>query len=150
MHNLKWWFIFCASIAGLVVSYVLGWVHTLWTIDETKLSFAVIALYFLSSGFVGYLTIKATKDPKTPSLIENAEACNYASELMMRMAIMGTALGFFFMFGHAFGNATAMNMKMVTDAAKGMGTICLVTFVGVLCSSLLSLQLQNLRYLVRD
>lgn len=149
MVNLKWWFIFVASLAGLLFASSVGFVYKLWEIDQTKLSFVILALYFLITPFVGWLTYIADQgEVRRPTL--HLDFCEEASELFMRLAIMGTTLGFFFMLSSSFNGTAAVTAQTVAEAARGLATICLVTFVGVLASALLNLQLANLRFVLDD
>jgi len=145
-EKLKWWFVFCASVLAFIGAAVTGLLQGLWQVDQTKLSFVIVAIYFVVSGFVGWLTILAA-DGRVNNLTQHLNSCDEASDLLMKIAIMGTTLGFYLMLSGAFGAGMAPTPAAIGAAAKGLGTICLVTFVGVLCSSLLNLQLTNLRYL---
>ncbi|HTP46120.1 MAG TPA: hypothetical protein VMQ50_04280, partial [Casimicrobiaceae bacterium] len=83
-------------------------------------------------------------------LFQHIDALEEASDLMMKLAIMGTTLGFFIVITSTFAGGAGVNQQLIMDAIKGLGIIYLVTFVGVLCSSLLNLQLVNLRYAVAE
>lgn len=145
-EKLKWWFLFCASLIAFIGAGATGLLQGLWRVDQTKLSFVILAIYFIVSGFVGWLTILAA-DGRVNNLTQHLNSCDEASDLLMKLAIMGTTLGFYLMLSGAFGNGLAPTPAAIGEAAKGISTICLVTFVGVLCSSMLNQQLTNLRYL---
>lgn len=159
MVNLKWWFIFCISLAAVIFSAVSGLFTWLWNIDVTKLSFVCIGLYFIISPFIGFLTHKLGWYEKNrpfllPALKINIaryiEGLEFTSEMMMRMAIMGTALGYFFMLSPFSGTSTLLTTAVIAQAAHGLGTIMLVTFVGILCSSGIVLQLICLKFELND
>jgi len=157
IEKLKWWFLFCASAAALTGAGVFGLLQGLWHVDQTKLSFVILTVYFVVSGWVGWLTVRAAawgtfrgaaiRTLQQAEVAKHHHACEEASDLLMKLAIMGTTLGFYLMLSGAFGSGAAPTPAAIGEAAKGLGTICIVTFVGVLCSSLLNLQLVNLRYL---
>ena len=153
--TLKWWFLACLSMAGAAVAAWLGLFHQLWSVDHTKLSFVILGLYVGATVFVGWLTWRLEAHTgrqdswRFTDWRSHIDVCEEAAELCMRLAIMGTALGFLIALS-AFSGAELASQATVAAAAKGIGVICSVTFVGVLCSSLLNLQLVNLRYLYDD
>ena len=148
--SLKWWFLFCASAIGFGSAWYAGLVSKLWDIDQTKLSFVIIGLYFLISPFIGWITWRRERGYAVGQLLQHIDALEEASDLMMKLAIMGTTLGFFIVITSTFAGGAGVNQQLIVDAVKGLGIIYLVTFVGVLCSSLLNLQLVNLRYAVAE
>lgn len=147
---LKWWMVFCASAVGLLVAWAMGLLNKLWEVDQTKLSFVILIVYFVVSAFVGWMTYRQARGYRVPLIAQHLDCCDEASDLLMKIAIMGTTLGFFILISAAFGNAAAATAETIGGAVKGLAIIYLVTFVGVLCSSLLNLQLVNLRYLTDE
>lgn len=145
---LKWWFLACGSLVLIGLSTFLGWATKLWEVDQTKLSFVIIAVYFLATAFIGWMTTAYRGGTRRKWVAHYLDTLAEASDLCMRLAIMGTTLGFFLMISAAF--AGAVTVQTVGEAAKGLSTIYLVTFVGVLCSSLLNLQLTNFHHLLED
>ena len=95
-EKLKWWFLFCASALAFIGAGVSGLLQGLWQVDQTKLSFVIVAIYFVVSGFVGWLTILAA-DGRVNDLTQHLNSCDEASDLLMKIAIMGTTLGFYLM-----------------------------------------------------
>ncbi len=147
---LKWWFIVAASAIGFGTSTVFGLVEKLWTIDQTKISFGIIALYFIVSGWIGWLTRKVEKENYQDirdDVAKHLNGLDEASDLLMRLAIIGTTLGFAIMVGAAFGAGVIITPAAIAGLASGLSLIYLVTAVGVLCSSLLNLQIVGLRFL---
>lgn len=153
MTVLKWWFIFTLSVVGFAAAAWFGFVSRLWAIDETKISFGILALYFGTSGWIGVLTRTAETTYYTAErhvVRGHLDAIEEASDFCMRLAIVGTTLGFAIMVAGAFGAGVAVNAASIAALAKGLSLIYLVTAVGVLCSSLLNWQIVNLRYACRD
>ncbi len=156
--TLKWWFLFSASVLGFGLASWLGFTRLLWDIDATKISFIIIGLYFLISPFVGWMTWKQEQHlhdwqlrrEAVPQLIRHMGSIEEACDLMMKLAIMGTTLGFFIVITSVFSGGVTITQQSIANALQGLGLIYLVTFVGVVCSSLLSLQLTNLRYVVDE
>jgi hypothetical protein len=140
---LKWWFMFCASVVGIGIAAYTGMIERLWIIDDTKLSFVILSLYILVSPYIGWLTYRVEKGFIISE--KSIEWLEESSELMMRLAIMGTTLGFFILITQAFAGGTVINQQMIAEAAKGLAIIYLVTFVGVACSSAINLQVVNLK-----
>lgn len=150
MMMLRWWFIFSASAIGFGTSAAFGLVDKLWTIDQTKISFGIIALYFIVSAWIGWLTRRVEKTHYSDIIRDVEKHLNgleEASDLCMRLAIIGTTLGFAIMVGAAFGAGVIITPAAIAGLASGLSLIYLVTAVGVLCSSLLNLQIVGLRFL---
>ena len=154
MNSLRWWFIFCASLVGLGTAAGLGLVTRLWIIDQTKISFGILGLYFVVSVWIGVLTWRCDasrcKQVDRKTTVTNLGALEEASDLCMRLAIIGTTLGFAIMVAGTFGAGTLITPGAIVKLAGGLSLIYLVTAVGVLCSSLLNLQIVNLRELVEE
>ena len=55
---LRWWLLFCTSIAAMFIVHAFGFTQALLNNDMTRLSFVIIILFFGSSIFVGYETYK--------------------------------------------------------------------------------------------
>lgn len=53
---LKWWLFITAMLTALAYIFVDGTLNTVWENDSTKLSFALLALTVIMSGWCGYKT----------------------------------------------------------------------------------------------
>lgn len=150
MINLKWWFIFCASLAAVSVTGFLGLLNQLWFADVSKLSFAIIGLYFTYSAYVGYLTAQATHHCQVNFVKKNIKTGWFMSELMLGLGMIGTLVGFLILLNVSFANVdvsnTAAVKKLIADMSLGFSTSSLTTLVGLICSFLLKLQLVNAEY----
>jgi hypothetical protein len=115
---LRWWFVFCASALGTLTAGAFGFLEALWKIDETKLSFVILVVYFGMSGFVGWLSVQARRATlPSATIVAHVDLCREASDLMMRLAIMGTTLGFFILVTSAF--TGVMTAATISEIAKG-------------------------------
>jgi hypothetical protein len=144
VFNLKWLLIFASSLIALLVCGLHGLLGSLWEVDNTRISYVIIALYLAVSSFVGWLTSRAPRTVVT----DYRHACHYVPELMTGLGMLGTVIGFLQMLGAAFGGIDLSNMHATQAAlsgiAKGVGVALTTTLVGLACAMLLHLQLVNL------
>lgn len=141
---LRWWLLFCTSIAAFFAAYTFGFVDALIAKDTTRLSFGIIAIYFIASGFTGLITYKTTKGKKQGA---NINIGWFITELLLAMGMIGTVIGFILMLGGSFESLNVSDSNSVkqalTDMALGMSTALYTTLVGLTCSQLLKVQLVN-------
>jgi hypothetical protein len=150
MLNLKWWFIFCASMAALVTTGMMGLLDALWFADVSKLSFAILGLYFTYSAYLGYLTSQTNHRCKVTHIKKNVKTGWFMSELMLGLGMIGTLVGFLILLNVSFASVdvsnTAAIKKLIADMSLGFSTSSLTTLVGLIASFLLKLQLVNIEY----
>ena len=144
-----------AIMASSVLLAGLGLLGTLWEKDATKLSFVLLALFAVMSGWCGYKTWRLSvfiDSKKTePYLIEKIEHLMevgwFTSDLCLSIGIMGTVIGFIMMLG-GFANIDINHMATVQGLIKGLGvgmsTALYTTLKGLICSALLKIQYFNL------
>lgn len=144
MNILRWWLFFCLSIAAAVIVHYFGFFTELYEKDQTKLSFAIVAIYFASSIFVGKLTLDQSK---SKNVEQNISVGWFLSETMLALGMIGTVAGFILMLGESFADIDTSNAASLKDAlsamALGMSTALYTTLVGLICSQLLKIQLIN-------
>ena len=152
---LKWWLFMSAIMASSVLLAGLGLLGTLWENDATKLSFVLLALFAVMSGWCGYKTWRLSvfiDSKKTePYLIEKIEHLMevgwFTSDLCSSIGMMGTVIGFIMMLG-GFANIDINDMATVQGLIKGLGvgmsTALYTTLTGLICSALLKIQYFNL------
>lgn len=151
MVLLRWWFLVVCELAALSAAAFNGALVKLWEVDVTKLSIACIAALLLVTGFIGWLTreaaIMAHRPKANADLLPHVDACWFISEVLMGLGMTGTVFGFLIMLNDAFtGNMAAQEVML--RAAPGLGTICVTTAVGLICSMFCKAQLVNLDYLL--
>ena len=144
-----------AIMASSVLLAGLGLLGTLWEKDATKLSFVLLALFAVMSGWCGYKTWRLSvfiDSKKTePYLIEKIEHLMevgwFTSDLCLSIGMMGTVIGFIMMLG-GFANIDINDMATVQGLIKGLGvgmsTALYTTLTGLICSPLLKIQYFNL------
>lgn len=147
---LRWWFIFCSSILGVVLAYFLGFFTYLNEVDQSHIGKAVLAIYLLGTLFVGQLTFRARH--RRGILDRHGELCWYLPELMMGLGMVGTLVGFLLLLSTALGSPintadTQAMMKLIANMGSGFSTAVITTLIGLVCSLAFKLQLINLRYL---
>ena len=152
---LKWWLFMSAIMASSVLLAGLGLLGTLWEKDATKLSFVLLGLFAVMSGWCGYKTWRLSvfiDSKKTePYLIEKIEHLMevgwFTSDLCLSIGMMGTVIGFIMMLG-GFANIDINDMATVQGLIKGLGvgmsTALYTTLTGLICSALLKIQYFNL------
>ena len=70
---LVWWLIVVVQFIGLGTAVYYGAIPFLLENDSTKLSFAIITMWFAATASVGYRSLKDRNDFETPWFI--GEAC---------------------------------------------------------------------------
>ena len=144
-----------AIMASSVLLAGLGLLGTLWEKDATKLSFVLLGLFSVMSGWCGYKTWRLSvfiDSKKTePYLIEKIEHLMevgwFTSDLCLSIGMMGTVIGFIMMLG-GFASVDINDMATVQGLIKGLGvgmsTALYTTLTGLICSALLKIQYFNL------
>ncbi len=142
---LRWWLLFCLSGAALVLSYSFGFVDALLEKDITRLSFAIIAVFFGTSLYIGYITYKVNKGNTLQQ--SNLNIGWFITELLLAMGMIGTVIGFILMLGSSFESInvadTGSLKAALTDMARGMSTALYTTLCGLVTSQILKVQLVN-------
>ena len=155
MLFLKWWFFMCVIMASVLWLILTGAFHSLWDQDATKLSFVLLTIFGVMSGWCGYKTWTLSKfldNGQTEDyLVEKIEHLMevgwFTSDLCLSVGMMGTVIGFIMMLS-GFANVDVSNMTTVQDLIKGLGTgmstALYTTLTGLICSALLKIQYFNL------
>jgi hypothetical protein len=142
---LRWWLLFCTSVAAFFAAYFFGFIDALIAKDTTRLSFGILAIYFLTSAFTGWITYSVTKGSKKQQ--PNINIGWFVTELLLAMGMIGTVIGFILMLGGSFESLNVSDTSSVktalTDMALGMSTALYTTLVGLVCSQMLKVQLVN-------
>ncbi len=142
---LRWWLIFCLSIlaGGIAIYFNL---HTeLYQSDQTKISFLILTIFFLTSIWIGVITKLQDRTAELGWFI--AEAC-------LALGMIGTVTGFLLMLNGAFADIDLSNPTTIqtslTKMALGMSTALYTTLTGLICSLVLKIQLVNLENEYRE
>lgn len=142
---LRWWLIYCLSIVSLFVSYYLGFIHELFENDITYISFVIIGIYLIASIHIGYSSYR--KD-KGETYAKGIVVGSYIFDLLPILGLIGTVIGFIFMFGDSFVaidiNNTDTVKSALIDMAVGISTALYTTLLGMIFSEIIKLQLINI------
>ena len=140
--TLKWWIQTALITFAAVMANQYGWWEFLYNADMTEISFIIIGTFVISSLAVGYIGLKNT----TWDTIESIS--NYvwfASEAMITLGMIGTVAGFLIMLNTAFSGLDVNDIRNVqeaiSDMAIGMSTALVTTLVGLICSTLIKVQI---------
>ena len=140
---LKWWLIFCLSLLAGGVAVYFNLHNDLYNADQTKLSFLILGLFVLTSGWIGWKT-KQLDDAR-----QNMDVGWFIAEACLALGMIGTVTGFLLMLSGAFADIDLANtstiQKSLTQMALGMSTALYTTLVGLICSLTLKVQLMNVR-----
>lgn len=135
--QLKWYAIFCSSILLVFLSYYFGILHELYQTDFTKLSWVIIAIFFIMSTTLGY------KLHKKNLAITDFEW--FVAESMLSIGMVGTVIGFIYMLTTIFTGLDVQQIESVqralSEMATGMGTALWTTLVGLIFSIIYKTQL---------
>lgn len=147
---IRWWVIICSVVLCVSVLQYKGLFTALWYADNSRISFFVLGVFAIVSGFVGYLTFKISHEQY--QYIKFLPACWFAAETLMGLGMIGTLIGFMLMMGPALEGIDPQNVaagkEAIIQMAKGMSVAITTTLTGLSCSLLLKLQLINLETLL--
>ena len=141
------WYLLTVLQAFVFATAVYFDLHiNLWNEDQTKISFAILTLWAVSSLFIGIWHTK-----KTQFEIQNLSKVGwYLAETALALGMLGTLAGFLLMLGTAFTNIdvndTVTLQTALTNMALGMSTALYTTLVGLIVSIFLKSQLINLEH----
>jgi len=143
---LTWYLIVCVQALIGCVAVFFDMHHKLWELDQTKLSFIIIAVWVFGTGYVGWLLKNTDK-----TLIKNNTKIGwYLAETCLALGLLGTVAGFLLMLGNAFTDIDVSNteslQKSLSEMALGMSTALYTTLVGIISSIFLKSQLVNLEH----
>ena len=121
---------------------------TLWHLDQTKISFGILILFYGLTAHLGHQSYKLYKS--RPLNFRTIEVSWFFAESMITLGLIGTVTGFIIMLGGAFADLDLSNIgqakEVIRDMAAGMSTALTTTLVGLVCSIITKLQLMNLEY----
>lgn len=143
MCRLKWWFILVVSLFAVAGSFALGWMQTLWANDHIKMAPAILVLYFIYTGFVGWLTYQAERFKQFDLVERHLKSCNLMSISLITLGIIGTSAGLVDLV-HAFNSSDPM--VVLTGLKNGLMTLGTSTLVGLSTYLAFEIQTTNLEY----
>jgi hypothetical protein len=142
--KLRWWTIVCLQSLIITIAAAFGLPEMIWYGDQTKISFAIIALWAVTTVAIGrwhFLTDK--KD-----IEDNAKVGWFMAEASLALGMLGTVMGFLLMLSTAFSAIDVSNTSSLqaalTSMATGMATALWTTLIGLSASLFIKIQLVNL------
>lgn len=152
---LRWWIIFMTINVATVFLCLTGVTSIVNSADITKISFLIYSLFYIFMVRHGIILYKFSKKKfiEQQDIYENHhknESGWFASDLLLNLGIIGTVAGLIYMFyllGVTFVEAdafTTINIKSsVLKMGIGISTALYTTIVGLICSTILKIQLFN-------
>ena len=133
----KWVAILTCTLFGFFVIHMFGLWTALWSADQTKISFIILLVWFISSLFVLYNIFK-------PKKADN-DLLWFTAESMVSLGLIGTVSGFLIMLWSTFEGIDVTDIGSLTQSlnmmATGMSTALTTTLVGLISSLHLKVQL---------
>jgi len=139
---LKWWIQTALITFASLMIHQYGWWGFLYNADMTKISFVIIGVFLISSLSIGFISLKSTNWDHIDRLTNYVW---FGSEIMVTLGMIGTVAGFLIMLNTAFTGLDVNDIKNVQDAisdmAIGMSTALVTTLVGLVCSTIIKIQM---------
>ena len=139
---LKWWIQIAIIVFAVVMVSDLGWWTFLYEADMTKISFVILSVFIVSSIAVGFISLQSTGWDHVERLTNYVW---FSSEAMVTLGMIGTVAGFLIMLNTAFANLDVNNItnvqQAISDMSVGMSTALVTTLVGLVCSTVIKVQL---------
>ena len=143
---ITWYLLIILQTLAISIAVYFGLHENLWNEDQTKISFAILILWAVSSVFIGIWHTKKVK----LEIINLSKIGWYLAETALALGMLGTLAGFLLMLGTAFASIdvsnTATLQSALTNMALGMSTALYTTLVGLIVSIFLKSQLVNLEH----
>ena len=111
---LRWWLIFCLSILAGGIAVYFNLHVNLYNGDQTKISFLILAIFILTSGWVGWCTKKSEYQ------IQNIDVGWFVAEACLALGMIGTVTGFLLMLSGAFADIDLANTATIQNALSKM------------------------------
>lgn len=145
---IRWWVIVCLQLLTFGLAQYFDFFEHLWQNDQTKLSFVIIAIWVITTLWIGSWQAKFVR-VHVSYLIKIGW---FLSETCMAIGMIGTVAGFLLMLGSAFAGIdvadTASLQSALGSMAQGMSTALYTTLVGLVCGLYIKSQLVNLEHLI--
>jgi|TARA_B110000858_G_scaffold28853_1_gene30820 hypothetical protein len=139
---LKWWIQTAIIVFSAFMINQYGWWEFLYNADMTKISFVIIGVFLISSLSIGFISLKSTNWDHIDRLTNYVW---FGSEIMVTLGMIGTVAGFLIMLNTAFTGLDVNDIKNVqeaiSDMAIGMSTALVTTLVGLVCSTIIKIQM---------
>lgn len=135
---MYWWLMFTVQLVILGVILSFGGLRFLLATDFTYISFITLTVWLATNIRIG--TLIYYDKQLTDTVWFAAESC-------MTLGMIGTVTGFIYMLSTSFVDIDPSNIDsmrgVISDMASGMGTALLTTFVGLVTSLSLKIQITH-------
>ena len=137
---LKWWLLNATVLACCVLASFFGVAKEVYLKDSSYLTFVIIAIYFLCSGWNGYLSWSV--DKKNELREEDTDTGWFLSEILLSLGMIGTVVGFIQMLSGFGVKADGVKglQELLSTMSYGMSTALYTTLGGLIFGNLLKLQ----------
>jgi len=151
---LKWWLLLCSTLGGCWYLFTLDLFNKLWEVDLSKMSFVTIALFAVTTLFIGYKTWRVSRKNTTNEdwrkAILDLPGMWFYSEAMMIFGMMGTVIGFIIALHTDIAHFTGHELQVLQQMVSGISTACLATLVGLVTMVLTRQQLNWLERFINE
>lgn len=136
-----WWLVTVTQLVliGTAVNY--GAIDFLLTADITRLSFVIIAMWFIATGMIGYVSFYKKG---------NYDLTWFMAETAMSVGMVGTLIGFMLMLSGSLADIDPGNIDgmktVIADMANGMSTALVTTLCGLVTSIAIKIQIVSQEY----
>jgi len=143
------WFVFMTfqTVVFLGTMQLFDGYRIIWNIDQTKLSFLIIILYFIGSLYMGWRVCHKEKDDATKQEKKDHSRTDgiwFIADNFLSLGMLGTVVGFIIMLTSVYAvdlSNTANYSILITNMLSGMGTALITTLTGLICSMMLKHQI---------
>jgi len=136
-YMLYWWFGFCVQVLAAVTALHYGIAYELLGKDPFFITSFILILHVGSSLATGWYIFRKEN--------YGVEPLWFIADAQFTIGMLGTLVGFIYMFNHAFAGGSVGDMQQIKDSiafiSTGMGVAIRATFLGLLCGLLLKVQL---------
>lgn len=139
---VRWWVAGSIMIVAVVTALLAGVGSFILDGDRTFLSWAILSIFFVATGLLGYKTHVKGVDADHGIIEFFAETCT-------ALGLLGTIIGLIMMISGAFVNLDATDHEAMQAAlgalSSGIATALITTLVGLISALLLKVQLAVVR-----
>lgn len=144
---VKWWLTTCVIVASSIFLYLMDAFHWVWDHDQTKISFAILSIFYAATLYIGYQLYLGAKQKKNK--LRDMEYVWFIAASLTALGLIGTVTGFMTMLGDSFSQLDIEQIEttkeVIKEMALGMSTALITTLFGLACNLLLQFQLMNIR-----
>lgn len=139
-----WWITNLFVVSGLFWAWYQGIVAKIWHDDITMITSMLLALYFITTGIIGYVAY--TKDYAN-KLVDTAW---FLSEQMLALGMLGTVIGFIYLLTSGVTSASVTDpaslATLLGNMSVGLGIALYTNATGIISSLVTKLLLYAVTY----